>query len=65
MLFLLLVLRCLRLSRLASDAGMPFHACMAAAFGIWLGLQAFINIGVNMGPQRAAKLLVYSERRQA
>ena len=22
---------------------------MAAAFGIWLGLQAFVNIGVNMG----------------
>jgi cell division protein FtsW len=49
MLFLVLVLRCLRLSRLASDAGMPFHAFMAAAFGVWLGLQAFINIGVNMG----------------
>jgi hypothetical protein len=28
---------------------MPFHALMAAAFGIWLGMQAFINIGVNMG----------------
>jgi cell division protein FtsW len=28
---------------------MPFHAFMAAAFGVWLGLQAFINIGVNMG----------------
>lgn len=49
LLFLALVLRSLRLSRLAADAGMPFHACMAAAFGIWLGLQAFINIGVNMG----------------
>ena len=49
MLFLVLVLRCLRLSRLAADAGMPFHAFMAAAFGVWLGLQAFINIGVNMG----------------
>ncbi len=22
---------------------------MAAAFGIWIGLQAFINMGVNMG----------------
>jgi cell division protein FtsW len=49
LLFMVLVLRSLRLSRLAADAGMPFHACMAAAFGIWLGLQAFINIGVNMG----------------
>jgi len=49
LLFLLLVLRSLRLSRLAAEAGMPFHACMAAAFGIWLGVQAFINIGVTMG----------------
>ncbi len=49
LLFLVLVLRSLRLSRLAAEAGMPFHAFMAAAFGVWLGLQAFINIGVNMG----------------
>jgi cell division protein FtsW len=49
LLFLLLVLRSVRLARLAAEAGMPFHACMAAAFGIWLGLQAFVNIGVNMG----------------
>jgi len=47
--FLTLVLRSMRLSRLAADAGMPLHACIAAAFGVWLGLQAFINIGVNMG----------------
>ncbi|HUG04706.1 MAG TPA: putative lipid II flippase FtsW [Steroidobacteraceae bacterium] len=47
--FLVLVLRSLRLSRIAADAGMPLHACIAAGFGIWLGLQAFINIGVNMG----------------
>jgi cell division protein FtsW len=47
--FLTLVLRSMRLSRVAADAGMPLHACIAAAFGVWLGLQAFINIGVNMG----------------
>jgi cell division protein FtsW len=47
--FLVLVLRSLRLSRIAADAGMPLHACIAAGFGVWLGLQAFINIGVNMG----------------
>ena len=47
--FLTLVLRSLRLARVAADAGMPLHACIAAAFGVWLGLQAFINIGVNMG----------------
>jgi cell division protein FtsW len=26
-----------------------FQSYLAAAFGIWIGLQAFINIGVNMG----------------
>ena len=47
--FLVLVLRSLRLSRIAGDAGMPLHACLAAGFGVWIGLQAFLNIGVNMG----------------
>jgi cell division protein FtsW len=47
--FLVLVLRSLRLARVAADAGMPLHACIAAGFGVWLGLQAFLNIGVNMG----------------
>ncbi len=47
--FLVLVLRSLRLSRVAADAGMPLHACLAAGFGVWIGLQAFLNIGVNMG----------------
>ena len=44
-----LVLRSLRLARVAADAGMPLHACLAAGFGVWFGLQAFLNIGVNMG----------------
>jgi len=48
-LFMVLVVRALRIARLAGEAGMGFHACMAAAFGIWIGLQAFINVGVNMG----------------
>jgi cell division protein FtsW len=47
--FLVLVLRSLRLARVAADAGMPLHACLAAGFGVWIGLQAFLNIGVNMG----------------
>jgi cell division protein FtsW len=47
--FLVLVLRSLRLSRIAADAGMPLHACLAAGFGVWIGLQAFLNMGVNMG----------------
>jgi cell division protein FtsW len=48
-LFVLLVWRAFRVSRLAADAGLPFQAYSAAAFGIWLGLQTFINVGVNMG----------------
>jgi cell division protein FtsW len=47
--FLTIVLRSLRLGRVAADAGMPLHACIAAGFGVWIGLQAFLNIGVTMG----------------
>lgn len=49
LLFTLLVWRVLRIARIAHEAGMDFHAYVAAGFGLWLGLQAFINIGVNMG----------------
>ena len=47
--FLVLMLRSLRLARIAADAGMPLHACIAAGFGVWIGLQAFLNMGVNLG----------------
>lgn len=48
-LFILLVWRSFHISRQAADAGLPFQAYCAAGFGIWLGLQTFINVGVNMG----------------
>jgi cell division protein FtsW len=48
-LFLGLIWRAFRISRLAADAGLKFAAYLAAGFGLWLGIQAFINIGVNMG----------------
>ena len=48
-LFALLVGRALRISRDAADAGLTFQSYLAAAIGIWLGLQSFVNIGVNMG----------------
>jgi cell division protein FtsW len=48
-LFLGLVWRSFRIARLASDAGLKFPAYLAAGFGLWVGVQAFINIGVNMG----------------
>jgi len=48
-LFLGLVWRSFHISRLAADAGLKFPAYLAAGFGLWIGIQAFINIGVNMG----------------
>ena len=48
-LFLALCWRVFALARRAHAAGMKFHAYLAAGFGLWLGLQALINIGVNMG----------------
>jgi cell division protein FtsW len=48
-LFLALAWRALWISRLAHDSGLKFQSYLAAGFGIWVGLQAFINIGVNMG----------------
>jgi cell division protein FtsW len=48
-LFLGLVWRSFRIARLASDAGLKFPAYLAVGFGLWVGIQAFINIGVNMG----------------
>jgi cell division protein FtsW len=48
-LFVALALRSFQIGRLAADSGRPFAAYLAAGFGLWLGIQAFINIGVNMG----------------
>jgi len=48
-LFVALVWRSFQISRMAAQAGLPFQAHLALAFGVWLGLQAIVNIGVNMG----------------
>jgi cell division protein FtsW len=48
-LFLALVWRSFYIARLAANAGLRFPAYLAAGFGLWIGIQAFINIGVNMG----------------
>jgi len=48
-LFAVLVGRALVISRDAARAGRAFQSYVAAAIGIWLGLQAFVNVGVNMG----------------
>jgi cell division protein FtsW len=48
-LFLVLVWRVLHIARIAADAGMKFQSYLAAAFGLWVGIQVLINVGVNMG----------------
>jgi cell division protein FtsW len=48
-LFVALVWRAFQISRMASQAGLKFQSYLALAFGMWLGLQAIVNIGVNMG----------------
>ena len=49
LLFTVLVLRALRIGRSAEKRERPFAGYIAYGTGIWIGLQAFINIGVNMG----------------
>ncbi len=48
-LFIALVWRSFWIAQLASRAGLKFQSYLAAGFGLWLGAQALINIGVNMG----------------
>jgi len=48
-LFALIVHRAFVMGRRAERAGLKFAAYLAYGLGIWIGLQAFINIGVNMG----------------
>ena len=48
-LFLALLWRVFRLAMRAADAERFFEAYVAIGLGTWLGIQAFINIGVNMG----------------
>ena len=48
-LFLALLWRVFKLAMRAADAERFFEAYIAIGFGTWLGIQAFINIGVNMG----------------
>jgi len=48
-LFSFIVIRSLMIGRRAEKNERPFAAYLAYGLSIWLGLQAFINIGVNMG----------------
>ncbi len=48
-LFTIIVLRAFRIGRIAEQNNAPFAGYMAYGIGVWIGLQAYINIGVNMG----------------
>ncbi len=48
-LYLALIVRGFGIARRAADAALHFQAYLAYAIVIWIGLQALINIGVNMG----------------
>ena len=49
MLFALLVVRAFRIGRHAAFLDRNFSALVAQGIGVWIGAQAMINIGVNMG----------------
>ena len=49
LLFLVLIYRCFVIGKQVEEKGMKFGAQICYGVGVWLGLQAFINIGVNMG----------------
>jgi cell division protein FtsW len=48
-LFVWVFFRCYAIGRQAVRLERPFAALVAHGIGVWLGVQAFINIGVNMG----------------
>ena len=48
-LFLALLWRVFRLAMRAANSERFFEAYLAIGLGTWLGLQSFINVGVNMG----------------
>ncbi len=48
-LFGLVVYRMVAIGRRALAAGLPFHGLVATGVGLTLGLEAFINVGVNTG----------------
>ncbi|NOR51662.1 MAG: putative lipid II flippase FtsW [Gammaproteobacteria bacterium] len=49
LLFVMLVSRVIRIGQQAEQSGMIFGAYLSYGVAIWIALQAFINMGVNMG----------------
>lgn len=48
-LFALLIVRIFRIGLRAHGAGSPFAAFVTFGIGLWIGLQALVSIGVNLG----------------
>jgi cell division protein FtsW len=48
-LFAWLLLRAYAIGRQAARLSRPFAALVAHGIGVWIGIQTFINMGVNMG----------------
>lgn len=61
-LFAAIVYRTFRIAALAERTNNPFGAHLAVGIGFWIGLQAFINIGANMGvlPTKGITLPLFS-----
>ena len=61
-LYSILTWRAVAIARRAARAGQIFGAQLAFGLGLWIGLQAFINMGVNMGalPTKGLKLPLMS-----
>jgi cell division protein FtsW len=49
LLFVLLIARIFRIGRNAAEAGLGFGAHLCYGVALWFAMQAFINMGVNMG----------------
>jgi len=48
-LFSIIVWRAFRIGAAAERLNLQFESYVAQGFGLWIGMQAFINIGVNVG----------------
>ena len=48
-LFAWLLFRAYAIGRQAARLARPFAALVAQGIGVWIGVQTFINMGVNMG----------------
>ena len=49
LIFWLIIWRCFGIARRAMDKGLLGHACLAYGVGILIGMQAFVNMAVNLG----------------